>query len=515
VPPTEVSFQGTRANLTGLVVELKFSDGRIVSPVSETVNSDLWANLQGSYCDEAWDRNSAAINDDYIATLMYKGSTTTTQLPISHVVKATRLEFSQNELDTWYSDERPKFDGLEYNVYYAKGWAGYGSTSKAGELNPDKRIYQKMDVGYPKIDYTDASKYKSLRVFIGVGTNTAETVFKIKNFYEVFDVNFDSAEWLKGGAQGNGYFDDDVLLFYDPKGVNGLRAADPYKVYAELKKSNVKFKINYADGDGKKIEGSEKILDMDQFVANSVWYYNQIGLGSTSLGGNYSTYMHGLVAKDDGFGSWMGNNNVSVLKTNATTENEGQWRLVLTYAPLAFGKKADTTTGYVPIEIFEFDEAERSRLGNNPFLKSKDSAGAFTTIDDPDEFASILRKWELTATYSYEGSDKSFPKDRTKKLTLTEDMFYQGYWVASTVIGGTSRAQAIRMAGQGSSSSAAQQVLIQLGSESVGWNYWGKFNKTNSIQSGEYLTDFPLPLYYRGTFLDDVDEGILIDFEKN
>jgi len=532
VHPINESYQGLPANLHGLVVEIQKDDGS--APYFVREGDEEFENFFTAPCDEPWDRwgsaggwtTNTARNEDYTKIkLGYKGTTLTAQLRIPHIVPADRIEILQPALPNWYADQRPRFDELQYqyNVIFNEGWQGWPDQAKSGDYarypNPLERKLGYMTTDYPKVDYRDANAIqKTLWVYIGEddpdydtnkeGDSVIETALKINNYFEPFDIKFAGAEWEKGGRTGKGFFDDDVDVFFNA----GSTVPDAFKVIDQFKKSNVKFDIDYMGDNGAKVT---KGMSMEDFYANSQWYYDQKNLGPGTLFGNYSTFMQRIVYESKGYTSYPGEAKVLVVGDDTDDKLESAWSVWLQYAPIAYYKYGGTDVVKVPVELYVYDEAVAKSLGETPWI---DNAGAYTTAtafrspannNGRSDFDAIAYKWVLEG--SYENTNLN-PKKQTKDIALTKEMFYMGYNVASAA-GQTARAYAINAAGQGSYSAATNGVLMQLGANDSMWNYSGNFDRETALQTGQFVTDFPLPFYYRGDYRDarDDDESILIN----
>jgi hypothetical protein len=440
--PTGNSFQGCVPNLAGLTVEVVWSDG---NRVIETDTSKFFT-LPG-YCDDP-----KAVGTGQQMALGYLGQTVISQdLMIPCVVKADALQVTGNAPKDWYSDDRPDFTGLAYEIIVNEGWTGIGATAN-GKY---QKIPQVMSSSYPKVDLTDVVDQAKIGVSIGTGGNVLTTSFKITNYYRVASLAYLSADWLD-------YFDDGVGKFYSSG------AIDEAKVHDEFKKSNVKFTVYY-------FGGKTRPLTMAEYIANDNWYRTKgLGSGTTPM---FTTTIadHQGVGKD-GY-------NVDVLTYD---EDEETWYVALNYAPIEFSGNADiaNTDVFVPVWIFN-EEVTRDRKADagpsNPTIKGTDGSARAMTDGELD---SIKTKWQLQASYGRGRLTKTNP------LAVTAQMLYDGY----------------EMFGLASGTSMAFTGTTY-NPDGTASGYIG------AVASGKIGRNFPLPIYYRNAYISDEDETILVDIQ--
>jgi len=266
-------------------------------------------------------------------------------------------------------------------------------------------------------------------------------------------------------------------------------------------------------------------MTMQQFRENGEWYYRQVGVGSA--GGTYSTFMENLVTNTNGLRidpvANQGGTSVLWYGKGIKDGDEQAWYVTLAYAPRPYNQNADSAAVDVPVQLYTWEkdaEVERIRGGNNPLLYTKDPAEFNQDPGDAryDEFNAIPVKWRLQGSY---GND--FLKDTgvKKPITLTKDMFYAGYYGAS-VYASNGNMSGWASLDLGSLSTVGTNTLVQL--QLVGdfsaWNASYRFNEIgiggNSVQPGQSLSDYPLPLYYRGVYFDGLDreaDNVLIDLK--
>jgi len=530
IQPQFESYQGLPANLTGMEAEVKWSDG--TGPVILRKGMPEWENFYTAPCDEAWDYwdkdglGLESAGKPYTKLyLQYKGSSETARLSIPHIVKADELRFTQTSFDSWYSDQRPKFDGMDYNVVFKEGWNGYPESRKstATDKNPLLVKPWKMSTNYPKADYKNATAIKKeLILYIGDTENKAgwddtegdrvEDHFSIDKYFNIFSVEFASAEWTKGGSEKSGYFDDDLLVFFNANAT----APDPYKVVEQFKKSNVKFNITYTDGKVRE----QKDLSMEDFIANAWWYYEQknLGPGGAAATGTYSTFMKDLIFQSDGLVLDKRGNvsilNVGIGDTNADESLETAWSVILNYAPVALNQNA----GYpvtVPVQVYTFEDAEAKKLGVVPWIDSNGMGAPFVaerpfrtgSANTADEFEGIAAMWALTGSYT---NDRLNPKNPTRTIPLTKEMFYAGYQVAKNIGTGSTETEA-KLQLANASFAVGTVFLNQLGGNASMWNYSTNFGKASTLAVGDWVTDFTLPFYYRDSYSQDREEGIVVN----
>jgi hypothetical protein len=531
--PKNASFQGTRADLRGLVVEVVFSNNSTPVRISETENADLFTNLIADFCDKAYDGWGTGVTPPATpqgaapgyapVTLTYKGSNVFATLRIPHVEKAERLEFVQdhNNLPVWYVDKRPQFAGEKYNVYYPVGWKGWGDT--AGDHKEITRRLETASVDYPKVDYTNASKEKVLTAYIGSDTPTNDLVigkYLISKYYQVTKVEFDSADWLAAGVYKDslgigGFFDDDVDAFYSD---GDFTKPDPIKVFDQFKKASVKFKVTYNNGE------DSRVMDTYEFVANTEWFYNQSGLGAGADAAytDYKTYMRSKILTSDGVDKDI-RGGTSVFKFDPNFEE--QWRILVDYSPWSYNNSASGTAANVPIDMYLWDDAlEAKPVGSRPVMWAQQDEWSFTpdasVSSGYSEFESLKNSWQLIGSYT-----NTKYKAATKPIKLTPQMFYYGYFGASWAgdptryqgrlgqnSGWTSLNDVVTNGAALAGFTETQKIKTQLiGGTSLAFNSSTKFDGwNNSVGLNQYLSEYPLPVYYRGERLDDED-GITVD----
>jgi len=480
----------------------------------------LWDRIEPDYCDEPYVNGSGT--PDYIAVeWRYRGyGQPVDPFEVPHVVPAAKLEIYQTKFNKLYAGKRPEFDNPGYAIVTPGQWEGYGDT--AGQQYDARRVVGGVITdNYPHIDYTKITN-KVLKLFVGSGTvfngtypattgsTRVETSVMVDNYWEVLNVKYLDADWGKVG-----YFDDDVEVFFtDPGtglGTGTSSVPNGVKVFKALRESEVTFEVTYGDG-------TKETLTVDEFLGNSEWFYKQYGLGPALSGSNF---MQSMIWGSDFLKVAPGN--VSILRYYADERDpaEGEpnieqaWRVFLDYAPWAYQSDATISHVAVPVSLFIWEnEFEAESLGNNPGLWT--NGGSATNGERPftaaapggqSEIDAIAKKWRLDGTYSNDTYG-----EKHKKITVTERMFYDGYGYASMI--GMQSATSSIDAALANGSYVGQLIMTQLGSNNSMWNYSGNFNGwTNSIQSGVVFTNYELPIYYREVYLQDVDDGILVDLQ--
>jgi hypothetical protein len=595
--PINESYQGLPPDLTGLTVEVVFSDSS--TPVILREGDERWNNLLTvpPYCDVAYvnagtpgDPSTYGLGNDYGSSsvaLTYKGSNvvSSNDLKIPMVVKADGVQVTRkNDAQVnWPSDSRPDFKNLQYNVYFENGYLGLGTKSIKGQPNKMKTEYYEMTSTYPHVDYGEAfeegvGRSKKITVFVGpeAGTkvdtvpkggatftsmeasyqnNRVETPVMIDNYYQIAGIT-------PNGPASGVFYDDDVPRFYKLD-ANGKPTSDldPDKVYKELVLAGVTFTVSYfPTSDGKTYP--PRTITMQDFRDNSNWYARQVAKKPDG-----STYVHNMVPTSDekdvrGGKDADGYDIYQVLITGKDSEDDDVWRIGLDYAPLTYNQHGSTTVTWVKVPIYTFAgelEVTPSVQGTgNPLIKSfagtksvtpapitdtrqnldRDGANAAVKMLD-EELELIQSKWVLKGVYEGRGGTQR------KELKLDKNMFYAGYYgssaamdtvghgkgawasmnpwdskllrqerAASNVAIGKNDTPASVTDGthENSISTAAtnEKFLPNFAWDKKYWNYSGNYNFGSSAQSFETIHNFPLPIYYRGAYLQD-DTGILVD----
>jgi len=486
--PTGASFQGLPPVLTGLIAEIEWDDGR-----KEVTSDTSLFNTAPGYCDTAWNYSATAgagvntVPYDKLQ-LYYKGQTAVSQqLLINRIYAATKIEITQASSVAWFSDQRPDFTGLTYNVIF-DGYAGVGSY---------KREALPMTAAYPKTDYKEVVDKKKLTVFVGPYDSSAYTAanimgvtsggqysgswvktdFYLANYYQVKAIEFK-------GMDDAIFYDDDVTTFFTSAAGTTIDATN---VYAQLKKYNVKFEVSYTGTD------VTKSLTMDDFIANSIYYRNLTGLAS---GGNNSAYMlNAIVAATDPL-VVDPTGNTSILRVDP--DDEETWRIYLDYAPLRYNSSASQTIVPVSLSLYTFQQELRRVEGpGERFIWASDNPRTMNT----DELNDIKTKWSLQGQYM-KGRQTSY-----KAITLTPQMFYDGY--AGTSYGWNSLTTGIN-----SYRTYSGRVFFPNSSDVGG--RWGLYSAADGsvsmkLKANQIGRDFPLPVYYRGGYLVDEDESVVVN----
>jgi hypothetical protein len=120
-----------------------------------------------------------------------------------------------------------------------------------------------------------------------------------------------------------------------------------------------------------------------------------------------------------------------------------------------------------------------------------------------DELNAIKCKWELKGIYQ-KGRDQ-----QRKAVELTLNTFHLGFaadsYQGNNMPGGVQFGYASIADGR----VVETQFWPALGNVSRSSNYSLNWDYANSLQKGEFVRDFPLPVYYRGTGIID-DESIKV-----
>ena len=118
--PVNESYQGLPPDLTGVIAEVYWSDGRreVVSDTSK------FFSLPG-YCDFANFEFGSEISKimPFVMSLGYVGShAVSASLYIPLVIPADTIEITGNAKEKWYADRRPDFTGLSYEITFKEGY---------------------------------------------------------------------------------------------------------------------------------------------------------------------------------------------------------------------------------------------------------------------------------------------------------------------------------------------------------------------------------------------------------
>jgi len=422
-----------------------------------------------------------------------------TNLKLPKVVKAETLEITQTKALDWYSDERPNFDGLTYNVTYQDDNFEPRTGGTLGDpKNPYSRQSMPMTDAYPKVSY-DANLPTHKRVDVSIGKeggNVKTANFKIANYYQVLAVEFKEATYPT-------YFDDDLTVFFSG---NSL---DKVKVYNELTKSNVKFTVTY-DGAGTKT----KELTMPQFRANMEWYYNQSGLGGNVGGGVAPTFiLNRIIASTDPIDGYDGVNGRILGKQSifqfGNADVEDQWNVTLQYAPRNFNTSA-TIGVRVPVTMYLFTgdlEAQRKAQGE-VILRGSDEPRAM----NPGELDAIKTQWKLVGIY--ERTSARVPNER-RDIDITAQILYDGFYGASWYNSSNARGQFSALTNFVNNASIAASMI----GTKAGTMYWPSTsyyqggNPPDALTTNQVRRDYPLPVFYRGTPIVDED-SVLVNILK-
>jgi len=522
--PVNASFQGMPPDLTGLIAQVFYNDD-----TTEIIATDLESRFATSpgYCNVAWPGVSISgaspsdaeiakfgdMSDPYTGlslVLIGHAGALVDQLKIPMVVGASKIDIT-GKPETWYSDDRPNFKGLSYEITYDTGWLGLGSKSVAGSPNGYMKKRMDMTPTYPQVDYKDAASQKKIGVYVGpalasgaanavdgglptsspltraLKTNTAIGSFEVPDYIGVAGVRVSS------GTQWDVYFDDDLDRFF--KGNSTVLDGD--KVYSELRKSNVKFDITYTDG-------KTKTLGPDEFIGNSIWYqglFSVQGINSAPMG----TLVENLLQGHDGMRlpQLQGQGGASILDWGRwEDESEYGWALYIDYAPWNFGNSAAITHAKVLFPVYEFTEIEAKQTmpGTGPVvLFAKQDTETEEMTDN--ELAALKLKWKVEGIYEQGRSQAR------KEITLTKQMFYDGYYGASLVRDGNRGVTSLNTSYVNGSPAIDARTVFGKNISVVGYD---SVIASQQLDVGTRRADFVLPVYYRGGTVFD-DEGILVE----
>jgi len=490
--PQIESYQGLAPNLYGLIADVWFDDGTSDLGVTDYT---LFFSVPG-YCDTKYELSQGPLGDGTYGSMGigYKGyEGISNNLKVPMVVEAARFDIHSPTPQDWYSDARPEFKGVTYEIQYPDKFAVF-----ADGMDPDAEDWtgrywktkpQPMTPVYPFIDLRDAAAYKKVYAYIDAsldpgavyGTNPLVSSFDIANYYELENIVPSTEKWAD-------FYDDDIAAFYntsidrtDQIGTVSVGGLDPNKVLAALRKSNVKFEATYIGSD------KTNTYTVDQFVANNAWFYSQSSLTDDAFGGTQNN-LNTIVVGGGGL-SVETSSNLSILIVDEETYT---WEVTVEYAPLAYSKNAWVAAQIpVPIEVWMFaEEVERKQISNAAVTLP--AYNTSITFGD-EELRAIKKKWALTASYTK-------GETGTREIPLTKEMFWDANYamgVGSTIANASERFY-------GYSSFFPNASYAEFAETVTGFNV--------SLQKGQIGRDFPLPVYYRGVLLEqDADMGILVN----
>jgi hypothetical protein len=477
--PTVNSFQGDRPVLTGLVVELAFDGGTpyLEYDISKFETVPPYANTASTTQATA----SAAATPVEMQVVLKGYTWPADKVMLPQVVKAEKIQFSNlAERKTWFSDQRPDFTGLYYNVitptYYAPGGGG--------QQNP-KSLYVQGTSGYPYADLSGLSlpNNKSVTVWIGKdhpsvggsgieGTDYYSTTFTVNNYAQATGISVKSMDW-----GDNPVFDDDWGRFAASATAATL---DATKTLAELRKAKVVFEVFYNDA-----AGTSREITLDEFIANNAWFKDNNLADSTLFDGATTVGSDGRIAPSTALISAGGNWNTPGLLNfrNEDAENNPEtWTVFVEYLPIRGSTTATPTAIHINIPIWWMDT---SRDGVE-FRVTKKPGDSLPTItgDSPatvaaditnDDLARLNDRWKLEGVYT----NSSSREPKYKVLSLTKQMFYSGA-AGQFGTGGFASVYA-------GSPDATYDAALHLSASGFGYS------------SGDIARDYPLPLFYRGS----------------
>ena len=522
--PTKESFQGYKPDLTNLAIEVEESTGNRYYAYFNDTPGDF--STVPEYLDTAFPNPGVAGNSATYGQgsaiyqgqtgqlqLVYKGQPvqTNTPLRVPMVVSADFLEstIEPGRIVDWYSDTRPDFTGITFNVIFDTGWEGLGGNSIAGVPNQIKKLPIVSNAAFPLVNYKDAAKDKKITIYVGPPggsksranpNNKVETLVPI-NYYGVAGLRVADANWVA-------YADDDIDVFYTNYSI------DATKVFDAFMKSAVKFEITYDDP-----AKTKKVISTEQYIANNRWYYN---LSTAGQGISSVSMLQDLIVTNDGV-AWPKRNMTltgwgaasltqgqsSVLWYGQDEDNEEAWRVRVAYMPWNFTKSADYTQTDVAIPLYMFEEirAESTTPGMNMTMEGNDNPAAM----NDEQLRSIKGKWRLVGVYM------SGQKRLEKDIVLTNSIFYAGYYGASMAQGGNQSGWAGldgRFGGNISVPGSGQVTQWHLNISAAGYQSLGTRNNVTGLTvTGQVRRDYILPVWYRGQMITD-DEGIVVDLIK-
>jgi len=452
--PTSYSIQGDRPNLTGLVVEVLWSDTKV-----EIVDSK-WSeklSITPEFCDvpSTQQGNASKIPIDPVGgfNVAYIGHTecVNQNLKLPYVVKIDGVTAGTPTKQDWYSDDRPDLTGLEYTLiinqgWYTKAYDDAAAATKAGEPMPLTTKVVKATANYPPVNLADVAD-KKVEIAIGKGTATEQkATFTISNYYVATGIDIIPGVWDTVDI-----FDDDVSTFFNDNGT--IKASG---VYDKLKAAGVGFKVYYNEK-----ADLFRNLTIDQFRRNNAWYKG-VDLADDTLWLGVGVVGVGAGTRQETYGTFPG---TMILAYN--TEDE-TWRVDLEYAPISKRVPSSASTIAVNIPVLVFQElvtpVAMKPGSNEPVITGR---GVASTLSK-EEMAAINNRWKLEGSYGSGGTPVY------KAITITDSMIYLG-----------------QATGNAGLAAASGQIKV-----SVASGYNGQTN--NGVGADAVADGYQLPLFYRG-----------------
>jgi len=479
--PSEPSFQGMPPDLTGVVIEVFWSNGGHDFIEAKDFATKGFYSVPG-YCDiPSTDTVSPLVDtsngevDGFVIAYAGGGSNTSGTFKVPAVIPLTTLHMNLKKQLDWYSDQGADFTQMELQGLWkwnSDGTIGWENLSKySGTTDSSKSGVIPMSPGYPVLDLTKVATDKTVTVKIGeTTTDTAsrfDTDFSLANYYVIMDVQLDTSNIP---ADFFAYDDDAQYLTIgapDSPPTTTARA----DMFALLAKSKPNFKILYNDGKTRTITWSEFYAN----VRNAV-------LRETGAAVTTDDFFYGG-DKSDTEPEALNTAHAAYTKLFVDEDN-ATWTFTMKYVPKSYG--GNTWTGWfsVPLPVYTWENqlsvAPKNGTSRVQFFWDPSSNGQFEFSVDAggtDYIDAINDKWTLSGRYSRKGDYK------TKPIKITAGMF--DYAAAS----GQTKAN---VSGTFPGGISDQVSLLTTASQTAFDRNW------------------PLSLLYRGEKLTE-DETVLID----
>jgi hypothetical protein len=396
--PTNPSFQGMPPDLTGMALEVKWSNEASPKRVDGDLRSQGFYTVP-NYCDEPG--TGASVVGSF--SVVHRSSTASSGLfTPPAVIWLDSLYLTSNGPVNWYSDQRPVFPNLVLTGKYQwnskapetdnTGLSNYANCDKFAELTIP------LSVGYPDLDSNKVVKSKIIEVTVGGIASSPQNEVKaqipITNYYQVLGVKY---------ANVSG----DFFAFDDDTNISGL--ANKATLRKKVADAKATFDITYEDGTTRNITWIE-------FLDNVTYAYAQ---QSINLDPDKIFYADDST-RTEGSGA-------TILKYN---DDDYTWTFMMEYVPKEYLDSAHAYTARFPVAlpVYEFrNEIAVARVAG----ATNDVEVGYASTNaamDVDLFKAISDRWTLTGQYA-RGNDV-----KTKKIGWNSQFFHDGFGVGSNVI---------------------------------------------------------------------------------
>jgi len=378
--PTNPSFQGMPPDLTGMVLQVLWSDQKLEFVESKDFTTKGFYAVP-PYCDVDSD-DVKYVNELFV--IAHSGSTTasgTFQPPAVHPLKDLSVTVKPFK---WYADQGP-----DYTKIVLQGTYEYDKNDplnlSASPANTSVTLDIPVNVGYPPISLADAGSKKIASITIGNKATTpfAPVTFSVDSYYVVFGVAFDTSS-----------IPDKFYLFEDEVNYKGLSVADVpptttgrADMFAKLSATKPNFIVTYSDQ-------TFRTVGWNEFYAN---VQNAIYKISGTLG----TY-NDIFWSDDGGTTYPGDGTTPILNWD---DEDNTWGFWMQYVPKNYPEttvQTYTSRFQVRVPVYEFDGtlsvARKPNLNENVMVDWASMPFNYTMTD---EIATAINdKWVLTAKYA-------------------------------------------------------------------------------------------------------------------